>query len=212
MADTENYIETVKLTKVFRDFWLRERVTALADLDLRVGAGEVFGLLGPNGSGKSTALKIILGLLFPTRGRVAVFGRRPTDVRSKARIDELSGAVARARPQSAEMPSAGIRGHLDQIGLSSLLVMMEMERKSGILVVKNADDAARLFLKNGRILVARFDNKAEPRGADAIYELLSWTTGRFDFSSLEVEMEDEINSSTTHLMLEGARLLDEGSR
>jgi CheY-like chemotaxis protein len=132
--------------------------------------------------------------------------------RSKARIDELSGAVARARPQSAEMPSAGIRGHLDQIGLSSLLVMMEMERKSGILVVKNADDAARLFLKNGSILAARFDNKAEPRGADAIYEVLSWTTGRFDFSSLEVEMEDEINSSTTHLMLEGARLLDEGSR
>ncbi len=89
MADTENYIETVKLTKIFRDFWLRERVTALADLDLRVGAGEVFGLLGPNGSGKTTALKIILGLLFPTRGRVAVFGRRPTDVRSKARIGFL---------------------------------------------------------------------------------------------------------------------------
>jgi len=85
----EHYIETVKLTKVFRDFWLRERVTAVSELDLQVGAGEVFGLLGPNGSGKSTALKMILGLLFPTKGRVAVFGRRPTDVRSKARIGFL---------------------------------------------------------------------------------------------------------------------------
>lgn len=132
--------------------------------------------------------------------------------RSKARIDDLSGAVAAARPQSAEMPSAGIRGNLDQIGLSSLLVMMEMERKSGILVLKNKDEAARLFLKNGRILVARFDNKAEPRGADAIYQLLCWTEGKFDFSSLEVDMEDEISSSTTHLMLEGARLMDEGGR
>jgi len=130
--------------------------------------------------------------------------------RSKARIDDLSGAVASARPQSAEMPAAGIRGNLDQIGLSSLLVMMEMERKSGILVLKHMEDAARLFLKSGRILAARFDNKAEPRGADAIYELLRWTAGKFDFSSLEVDMEDEINSSTTHLMLEGARLLDEG--
>jgi ABC-2 type transport system ATP-binding protein len=89
MADNEYYVETVKLTKTFRDFWLRERVTAVSDLDLRVGAGEVFGLLGPNGSGKSTTLKIILGLLFPTRGRVAVFGRRPTDVRSKARVGFL---------------------------------------------------------------------------------------------------------------------------
>jgi CheY-like chemotaxis protein len=132
--------------------------------------------------------------------------------RNKARLDDLSGAVASARPQTQEMPAAGIRGTLDQIGLSSLLVMMEMERKSGILVVKQADDAARLFLKNGRILAARFDNKAEPRGAAAIYEVLRWTRGKFDFSSLEVDMEDEINSTTTHLMLEGARLLDEGSR
>jgi ABC-2 type transport system ATP-binding protein len=89
MADNEYYIETVKLTKTFRDFWLRERVTAVSDLDLRVGAGEVFGLLGPNGSGKSTTLKMILGLLFPTRGRIAVFGRRPTDVATKARIGFL---------------------------------------------------------------------------------------------------------------------------
>ena len=89
MAAGDYYIETVKLTKVFRDFWLRERVTAVAELDLQIGAGEVFGLLGPNGSGKSTTLKIILGLLFPTRGRVAVFGLRPTDVRSKARIGFL---------------------------------------------------------------------------------------------------------------------------
>ncbi len=89
MATGDYYIETVKLTKIFRDFWLRERVTAVAELDLQIGAGEVFGLLGPNGSGKSTTLKLILGLLFPTRGRVAVFGLRPTDVRSKARIGFL---------------------------------------------------------------------------------------------------------------------------
>ena len=110
------------------------------------------------------------------------------------------------------MPSAGIRGTLDQIGLSSLLVMMEMERKSGILVVRNQTDAARLFLKLGRILAARFDNRSEPRGAKAIFEILSWTTGKFDFSALEVDMEDEIGSSTTHLMLEGARLLDESTQ
>jgi len=59
---------TSGLTKVFKDFWLREKVTAVADLDLEIRPGEVFGLLGPNGSGKSTTLKMILGLLFPTAG------------------------------------------------------------------------------------------------------------------------------------------------
>jgi ABC-2 type transport system ATP-binding protein len=86
---SEMYIETAKLTKTFRDFWLREKVTAVAELDLQVRSGEVFGLLGPNGSGKSTTIKLILGLLFPTRGRVGVFGKPPTDVRSKGRIGFL---------------------------------------------------------------------------------------------------------------------------
>ena len=82
-------VRTARLTKIFRDFWLREKVTAVCDLDLDIGRREVFGLLGPNGSGKSTTLKMILGLMFPTRGRISVFGRRPTDVRTKARIGFL---------------------------------------------------------------------------------------------------------------------------
>jgi len=82
-------VRTARLTKIFRDFWLREKVTAVCDLDLDIGKHEVFGLLGPNGSGKSTTLKMILGLMFPTRGRISVFGRRPSDVRTKARIGFL---------------------------------------------------------------------------------------------------------------------------
>ena len=90
MVETsDSVVQTAKLTKVFRDFWLREKVTAVADLDLDIRPREVFGLLGPNGSGKSTALKMILGLLFPTSGQVAVFGRRATDVRVKSRIGFL---------------------------------------------------------------------------------------------------------------------------
>ena len=90
MSESDDAIViTSGLTKVFKDFWLREKVTAVADLDLEIRPREVFGLLGPNGSGKSTALKMILGLLFPTRGRIAVFGRRPTDVQTKARIGFL---------------------------------------------------------------------------------------------------------------------------
>ncbi|MEX2673600.1 MAG: ATP-binding cassette domain-containing protein [Phycisphaeraceae bacterium] len=82
-------IQTRGLTKVFKDFWMRPRVVAVDSLDLSVDPHQVFGLLGPNGSGKSTAIKIILGLLFPTKGRVTVFDKLPNNVASKRRIGYL---------------------------------------------------------------------------------------------------------------------------
>ncbi|MEX0876577.1 MAG: ATP-binding cassette domain-containing protein [Phycisphaerales bacterium] len=78
-----------QLTKVFKDFWMRDRARAVDKLDLLIYEREVFGLLGPNGSGKSTTIKLILGLLKPTSGRVAVFGKSPTDVGIKKRIGYL---------------------------------------------------------------------------------------------------------------------------
>ncbi len=77
------------LTKTFRDFWMRSRAKAVDSLTFDIHPREIFGLLGPNGSGKSTTIKIVLGLLRPTRGRVAVFGKPPTDVAIKKRIGYL---------------------------------------------------------------------------------------------------------------------------
>ena len=79
-------VEAVQLTKLFRDFWMRPKVKALDRVEFQVYRGEIFGLLGPNGSGKSTLLKILLGLLFPTTGRAAVFGRDPRNLAIKDRI------------------------------------------------------------------------------------------------------------------------------
>jgi ABC-2 type transport system ATP-binding protein len=73
-AATAEAIETQNLTKVYRDFWGRDKVRALDDLTLTVRRGEVFGLLGPNGSGKSTTIKLLLGLIFPTRGSARILG------------------------------------------------------------------------------------------------------------------------------------------
>jgi len=82
-------VKCVGLAKVFRDFWMRNRVKAVDCIDLDIHRGEVFGLLGPNGSGKSTTIKLMLGLLHPTAGRIAVFGRHPRDVKNKQRIGYL---------------------------------------------------------------------------------------------------------------------------
>lgn len=88
MAD-QPVVQTVGLCKTFRDFWKRPRVEAVKDLNLEIRPGEVFGLLGPNGSGKTTTIKMLLGLLYPTRGRISVFGKPPTDVSVKGRIGFL---------------------------------------------------------------------------------------------------------------------------
>ncbi|HTN74130.1 MAG TPA: ABC transporter ATP-binding protein [Pirellulaceae bacterium] len=88
-TSTDVVIETRNLSKVYRDFWGRQKVKALKSLDLEVRKGEIFGLLGPNGSGKSTTIKLILGLLFPTTGDALVFGKKASDVAKNERIGYL---------------------------------------------------------------------------------------------------------------------------
>jgi ABC-2 type transport system ATP-binding protein len=82
-------VETRNLSKVYRDFWGRQKVRALKALDLEIRRGEIFGLLGPNGSGKTTTMKLLLGLLFPTSGQALVFGREATDVQKNERLGYL---------------------------------------------------------------------------------------------------------------------------
>src|SRR5579859_1772487 len=77
------------LTKIFKDFWNRPKARAVDNVDFEVRQGEVFGLLGPNGSGKSTTVKLILGLLYPTKGQIEVFGHSPRHVQTKSRIGYL---------------------------------------------------------------------------------------------------------------------------
>jgi ABC-2 type transport system ATP-binding protein len=78
------------LTKIFPvPFHPTRGVVAVKDLSLRIEPGEVYGLLGPNGSGKSTTLKIILGLVSPTRGNTEIFGRDSRLVESREAVGFL---------------------------------------------------------------------------------------------------------------------------
>jgi ABC-2 type transport system ATP-binding protein len=86
---TDAAIAVERLTKVFPVPFRRQSIVAVRDLNLRIEAGEVYGLLGPNGSGKSTTLKIILGLVSPTRGRTKIFGRDSSLVQSREAVGFL---------------------------------------------------------------------------------------------------------------------------
>jgi ABC-2 type transport system ATP-binding protein len=86
---TEPAVALTGVTKIFPIPFQRRSVVAVRDLNLEVAAGQIYGLLGPNGSGKSTTLKIILGLVPPTSGRAAIFGRDSDEVASRESVGFL---------------------------------------------------------------------------------------------------------------------------
>ncbi len=76
-------IATRGLRKVF------DGKVAVSSLTLEVPRGEIFGFLGPNGAGKSTSLKMLLGLVTPSRGQAMVLGHPAGDVRTRGKIGFL---------------------------------------------------------------------------------------------------------------------------
>lgn len=86
---TEPAVAIVGVTKVFPVPFQRRTVVAVQDLNLEVSSGQIYGLLGPNGSGKSTTLKILLGLVSPSRGKTEIFGRDSNLVESREAVGFL---------------------------------------------------------------------------------------------------------------------------
>jgi len=82
-------IETTTLTKLYGD------IVGVADLDMSVGAGEVFGFLGPNGAGKTTTLRMLLDLIRPTRGSARIHGldTRAEGLAVRRRVGYLPGEL-----------------------------------------------------------------------------------------------------------------------
>ena len=129
-----------------------------------------------------------------------------------ARVEKVLGTTKTPAAATKQAPSTGLSGDLAQVGLSTLLVLIEMERKTGVLTLTAADGrSGKMAVRDGKVLDARLDNTPEPIGAESVYLMLTWTEGKFAFTARQVEMEDRIGQATTHLLMEGARLMDEAS-
>jgi CheY-like chemotaxis protein len=176
----------------------------------------------------------IIFLAADADGAVRGSGPRDQHLRKPFRVEDLERAVVTAlegrttvhtiighppappeedvdvKPSAGHRPLSALRGALDQLGLSSVLTVLEMERKTGILLCERESRTARLFLRKGRVIRADID---EPRltGAAAVYDALNWRSGSFDFLLGDIGGVDEIQASTTFLLLEGARRLDEAN-
>ena len=104
---------------------------------------------------------------------------------------------------------AALRGRLEQFGPATVLTFLDLERRSGELVVVSNDRVGRLWLRQGQVIRARIEGSRRVNRA-AIYEMLSWDRGRFAFTQANLDaVTEEIDAPTTLLLMEAARRVDE---
>lgn len=208
-------IESVGLSKCFG-----ERL-AVSDLDLRVETGSIYGFLGANGAGKTTTIRLLLGLLHPTRGKVRVFG---CDVGAdRRRAARFTGALLEARATYdhltgwENLDSTRRLLGLPRTEIHRVLEAVEMrdaaQRKVGqySLGMRQRIGLARALLGNPRLLV--LDEPMNGLDPDGIRDMrniirsLPARTGATVF--LSSHLLSEVQQTVTHigLMQEGRLVL-----
>jgi DNA-binding response OmpR family regulator len=128
--------------------------------------------------------------------------------------EKINASERKPTTSTRRANNADLTGNLSHVGISSLLVLMDMERKTGVLTVTRKGTetvTARLYLRKGTPIAAEIVDLDEPRNELAIYFILEWTEGTFAFKAGDVIRDAEIDTSTTALLMEGARRIDEAN-
>lgn len=131
-------------------------------------------------------------------------GASPTPCSSAPAFPPVATPSRRSR-------ATALDGRLEQVRLSSLLTMMEMERKDGSVTISTPDgETGQIDLRSGRVIRASLASRPDAPGRDCVFIMLTWRHGWFSFKARRFDdAQDTVRSSTTHLLLEGARLIDE---
>lgn len=157
--------------------------------------------------------------------RVSKTVRRRAAVEQEARMliegkseGESDGVPAESPENSssgaAVAPHTALTGNLHQIGLSVLLTLLEMERKTGVLLISDDSEqrTAEIVLSGGQVVCADMQSDGEEvRDEECIYRILEWRRGRFEFVLREFDGEVRMIASATQLLMEGAKRLDESA-
>jgi len=106
---------------------------------------------------------------------------------------------------------AGLRGRLEQFGLATVLTFLDLERRSGQVLVVAHDQIGRVCLRAGQVISVRIEGSRRVNRA-ALYELLAWDSGWFAFTQEDLASAvDEIGEPTTLLLLDAASRFDEAA-
>jgi uncharacterized protein (TIGR02266 family) len=125
----------------------------------------------------------------------------------QARVDRVVSRVQKASHSLVERKT--LRGDLAQVSLPSVLGFLELERKTGELLVVGAR-TAHLFLRDGRLLRVEIEGVvADKTSIGVLYEVLGWKAGQFEFALHEVPGDDLFDMTITTILLEHARISDE---
>lgn len=101
-----------------------------------------------------------------------------------------------------------LRGNLDLVALPTLLQMLMTEKKTGTLRISNRQCQAIVNVREGRPVCCRLE-PFDLTGPEALFELLDWETGKFEFSADEYDGPDEIQMNALQLLIEHSRIKDE---
>lgn len=210
---------THDLTKTFG------RRTVVEGLNLVVPRGAVYGFLGPNGSGKSTTMKMLLGLLAPTRGQISVLGR-PFSPTTRAEIMSRTGSMIENPPGYSHLTgaenmriAAKMQGLSDQQISRALALVRLTEHKDRLvrtysLGMKQRLGIALALARQPELLILdEPTNGLDPAGIEEVRRLLVELSGEGVTVMVSSHLLDEIDRMASTLgILSGGRLVFQGTR
>jgi ABC-2 type transport system ATP-binding protein len=207
--DEAQIIETQSLTKTYG------KARGIADLNLRVQRGEIFGFLGPNGAGKTTTIRLLLDILRPTRGMALVLGLDPRkDGRAiRQRMGYLPGELALYPGLTGREIldySAHLRGGVPRAEIDRLAGLLDIDLSRPIRAYSHGNRQKvglilALMHKPELVILDEPTNGLDPLIQQVLYELLDEVRqdGRTVFFSSHVLPEVERLCNRVGLLREG---------
>lgn len=199
-------ITTDSLTKTYG------KKDVVKDLDLRVPGGSIYGFLGPNGAGKSTTMKMILGLIKPSKGEITVLGK---EVNEKNRLSVLRNTGSLIESPSYYGHLSGVENleiicTLKNVPLSEIqrvlkIVRMEKQKDKKVsqysLGMKQRLGLAAALLGNPKVLLLdEPTNGLDPAGIQEMRELICSLPKQYGMTVLvSSHLLSEIDQMATHV-------------